>query len=45
MTLNLIPINDVVDLSHGSDTSHSQREKKLPSSVVVIRAKNESLSM
>lgn len=44
MTLNLVPINDVVDLSHGSDTSHSQREKKFPSSVVVIRAKNESLS-
>lgn len=44
MTLNLVPINDVVDLSHGSDTNHSQREKKFPSSVVVIRAKNESLS-
>lgn len=44
MTLKLVPMNDVVDLSHGSDTSHSQREKNFPSSVVVIRAENESLS-
>lgn len=45
MTLNPGPAHDevlVMDLSHGSDTSHSQREKKFPSSVVVIRVENES---
>lgn len=44
MTLNLVPAHDVVGLSHGSDTSHSQREKKSPSSVFVVRVENESLS-
>lgn len=47
MTLNLVPAHDevlVMDLSHGSDTSHSQREKKFPSSVVVVRVENVSLN-
>lgn len=44
MTLNLVPVNDVVGLSHGSDTRHRQREKKFSSRVLVMRVENESLS-